>query len=125
MPDRLFAAARVDSGWIYYVGLGVVVVVLMVAIVVFYRTWSEINEDVEADSPEDLLDSFREAHAAGEIDDRELERVRKLLAVGGGQAGGGRPSACSIPSAAEPEAPADAEIPTDIDPPEGPEAAAH
>lgn len=76
------AAARVDTGTIYYAGLAVVVVVVMIALVAFYRTWSEINEDEAPDTPADLLESFREAHAAGQIDDRELDRVQDLL-IGG------------------------------------------
>ena len=77
MPDRLFAAARRRQRvCIYYVGLAVVVVILLGTLIAFYRTWEEIHEDEEPDSPQDLLESFRKAHAAGEIDDRELERVR-------------------------------------------------
>jgi hypothetical protein len=70
----------------YYVGLAVVVAILVGALIGFYRTWMEIHEDEEPDSPQDLLESFREAHAAGEIDDRELERVRGLLLAGEGAA---------------------------------------
>jgi hypothetical protein len=87
-PDLVFAAARLDAGVIYYVGLAVVVAILVVTLIGFYRTWMEIHEDEEPDSPEDMLDSFREAHAAGQIDDRELERLQKLLSVGGGEAVG-------------------------------------
>lgn len=80
----LFAAAkvRVDTGIIYYVGLAVVVVVVTFALVAFYRTWTEVREDEEPDTPEDILESFIEAHSAGEIDDQELERVRTLLTPG-------------------------------------------
>jgi hypothetical protein len=98
MPDRVFAAARVDGGVIYYVGLAVVVVILLGTLIAFYRTWAEIHEDEEPDSPQDLLESFRQAHAAGQIDDRELERVRALLSAGGGATSGAHPA--SRPSAA-------------------------
>jgi hypothetical protein len=91
IPERVFAAARIDAGFIYYVGLAVVVVVLVGTLIAFYRTWMEIHEDEEPDSPQDLLESFREAHAAGQIDDRELERVRRLLSAGEGEAAGVRP----------------------------------
>ena len=86
MPDFIFAAARVDTGAIYYLGLAVVVVILVGTLIGFCRTWMEIHEEEEPDSPQDLLESFREAHAAGQIDDRELERVRGLLLAGEGEA---------------------------------------
>jgi uncharacterized membrane protein len=101
MSDRVFAAARVDAGFIYYVGLAVVVVILVGALIAFYRTWTEIHEDEEPDSPQDLLKSFREAHAAGQIDDGELERVRDLLSGGDGQAAAAR-------TQSRPSGPADA-----------------
>ena len=80
--EGILAVGRVDSGAVYYVGLAVVVAIMIGSIIAFYRTWAEIHEDLEPDTPQDLLDSFREAHAAGEIDDRELERVRNLLSAG-------------------------------------------
>jgi hypothetical protein len=83
-------AARVDVGSLYYVGLAVVVLILIIALISFFRTWTEIHEDDEPDSPEDLLESFRAAHAAGQIDDRELERLGHLLSNEGGQVTGGR-----------------------------------
>jgi hypothetical protein len=86
--DRLLVAARVDVGWYYYVGLAVVVLILIITLISFARTWMEIHEDEEPDAPEDLLDSFREAHAAGQIDDRELDRLTTLLSAGGGEPGG-------------------------------------
>lgn len=81
----LVAAARVDTGVMYYVGLAVVVAIMIGTIIAFYRTWDEMHEDLEPDSPRELLESFREAHAAGEIDDRELERMRTLLETGDGE----------------------------------------
>jgi uncharacterized membrane protein len=78
----LLAAGRIDSGLVYYIGLAVVVVIMVGAIVKFYSTWEEIHEDEEPDSPADLLESFRQAHADGQIDDKELERVRGLLSAG-------------------------------------------
>jgi hypothetical protein len=88
MPDLVFAAARIDTGVMYYVGLALVVAILVGALIGFYRTWMEIHEEEEPDSPEELLESFREAHAAGEIDDRELERVRGLLLPSEGETAG-------------------------------------
>jgi hypothetical protein len=64
----------------YYAGLALLVVLLLIALVKAYRVWEEIHDVEEPDSPADLLESFEEAHAAGELDDEELERVRRLLA---------------------------------------------
>ncbi len=72
-------AAGVASGWKYYAGLAVVVAVTMLAIAVFYREWREMQDVEEPDQPQDLLDSFVQAHAQGELDAGELERVRRLL----------------------------------------------
>ena len=80
---QLIAAARIP--WLkwsppYYVGLGILVVLMVVAIVKAYRMWEELHDVEEPDSPTDLLESFEEAHAAGELDDEEFERVRQRLA---------------------------------------------
>lgn len=100
--EWLLAAARVDSGTVYYVGLAVVLAIVIGTMIAFYRTWAEIHEDIEPDSPQDLLESFREAHAAGEIDDRELERVSQLLASGEAGAGAaGSPGPPRRPSTPE------------------------
>lgn len=72
-------AAGVASGWKYYAGLAVVVGVTMVAIVVFYREWQEMHDVEEPDRPQDILNSFVQAHAQGDLDAGELERVRRLL----------------------------------------------
>ena len=79
-------AARVNSGPLYYVGLAVVVVILIWSLIVAYRHWEEMNDVEEPDSPADLLESFRQAHAEGELDDQELDRVRRLLLTGEGGA---------------------------------------
>lgn len=72
-------AAGVASGWKYYAGLAVVLGVTMLAIVVFYREWQEMHDVEEPDRPQDILDSFVQAHAQGNLDAGELERVRRLL----------------------------------------------
>ena len=80
----LFAAAAVDTrSWWYYGGLAVVVLIVLGTLIAFYRTWEEIHEVEEPDSPADLLESFRKAHAEGELDAKEFDRVRSLLEAGG------------------------------------------
>jgi hypothetical protein len=78
----------------YYVGLGVLVVLMLVAGIKAYRMWEELHDVAEPDSPADLLETFEEAHAAGELDDQEFERVRQRLA---GPAVGGSPAPPVIP----------------------------
>jgi hypothetical protein len=73
----------------YYVGLGVLVVLMLVAGIKAYRMWEELHDVAEPDLPADLLETFKEAHAAGELDDQEFERVRQRLA---GPAAGGAPA---------------------------------
>jgi hypothetical protein len=109
----VFAAARVDAGAIYYVGLAVIVVILVGTLIAFYRTWVEIHEDDEPDSPQDLMESFREAHAAGQIDDGELERVRRLLLSGEGDVKGASARTPPLQSVSTPEMPEGALDPTD------------
>ena len=64
----------------YYVGLAILLVLMVLALVQAYRMWEEIHDVEEPDSPTDLLEAFEEAHAAGELDDEEFERVRRRLA---------------------------------------------
>ena len=42
--------------------------------------WGEIHDVEEPDSPTDLLASFQQAHAQGELDDAEFARVTEKLA---------------------------------------------
>lgn len=74
--------AQLTSGPYYYVGLALLVIILFVALIAAYRVWEEINDVEEPDSPVDLLESFKQAHAEGELDDQELDRVRRLLSQG-------------------------------------------
>jgi hypothetical protein len=87
----------------YYVGLGVLVVLMLVAGIKAYRMWEEIHDVAAPDSPADLLETFEEAHAAGELDDLEFERVRQRLA---GPAAGASPVPPVIPSKDDPLDPA-------------------
>jgi hypothetical protein len=63
----------------YYIGLALLVAVALVALYKAYRVWEEIHDVEEPDSPADLLQSFSQAHAAGELDDDEFDRVRRRL----------------------------------------------
>jgi hypothetical protein len=53
---------------------------LLVAVTMAYRLWQETHEDDEPVSDHEILSEFEEAHAAGELDEAELLRVRELLA---------------------------------------------
>ena len=63
----------------YYLGLGILLVLMVVALVKAYQMWEELHDVEEPDSPIDLLESFEETHAAGELDDEEFARVRQRL----------------------------------------------
>ncbi len=81
--NHLLAAARFPGLKLsppYYLGLGILVALMVVALVKAYRMWEELHDVEEPDSPTDLLASFEEAHDAGELDDEEFERVRQRLA---------------------------------------------
>jgi hypothetical protein len=67
------------------IGTLLILVALVVALVVGWWYWREAHEEEASDSPEELLASFEEAHAAGEIDDEELQRLRDRLAPSSGR----------------------------------------
>jgi cytochrome c-type biogenesis protein CcmH/NrfG len=71
-------ALKISSQY-YYVGLGLLVVLLVIAMVKAYRVWEEIRDVEQPDSPADLLQAFQEARDAGELDDKEMERIRQQL----------------------------------------------
>jgi hypothetical protein len=64
----------------YYVGLALLIGLMVIALVKAYRVWEEIRDVEEPDSPADLLESFEQARAEGELNDEEMERVRQRLA---------------------------------------------
>jgi len=80
--------AVIAFGPAYYVGLTLLIVVLVALLAHAYRVWVEIHDVEESASPSELLESFEEAHAAGELDDQELARVRRLLEEADRQAPG-------------------------------------
>jgi hypothetical protein len=63
----------------YWLGVGALVVLLVLAFVKARQVWWEIHDVEEPDSPDDRLVAFQIAHAAGELDDEEFERVQKQL----------------------------------------------
>lgn len=71
--------AAIAVGTSYYVGLALLTTLVIVLLVYAYRVWAEIHEEIEPESPRELLNTFEEAYAAGEIDQEELSRVRNLL----------------------------------------------
>ena len=75
---------RITFDRYYYLGLILLVIVLGVLFLKLYREWWDIHDVEEPDAPEDLLRSFERAHAYGQIDDQELERVRQRLGVASG-----------------------------------------
>ncbi len=62
-----------------YIPLGLLTVLLAALLFKAVRVWGEIHDVEEPDSPSDLLASFQQAHAAGELDDAEFARVREQL----------------------------------------------
>jgi hypothetical protein len=62
-----------------YVPLGVLTVLLVASLIKAVRVWEEIHDVEEPDTPTDLLASFEQAHAVGELDDAEFARVREQL----------------------------------------------
>ncbi len=79
--------AAISFGAYYYVGLVLLSIIMIALLVHAYRVWEEIHDVEEPDSPSDLLDSFEQAHAEGELDAQELDRVRTLLLDGHGTGG--------------------------------------
>jgi hypothetical protein len=72
-------SAVIFGGIAYYIGLVLLTIAAIMLSIHAYRVWQEIHEEEEPDSPSDLLESFEQAHAEGELDEKELERVRRLL----------------------------------------------
>jgi hypothetical protein len=63
-----------------YFPLVVLAILLLVGIRVLARLMEEAEEeDDDPETPEDMLAEFEQAHAAGELNDEEYQRVRALL----------------------------------------------
>lgn len=76
----------------YWLGLALLSVVLLFALLRAYREWQEIHDVEEPDSPDDLLRSFRAAHALGELDDDEMQRVERRLSSASASSGADDPA---------------------------------
>ena len=77
--ERAILNAAISPATWYNIGLAVVLVALAVAGVMAYCVWHEVNEEIEPATPEELLASFEQARAEGELDDDEYARVRSEL----------------------------------------------
>jgi uncharacterized membrane protein len=77
VQSRLLAA--ISPGAWYNIGLVVVLLTLAFASYWAYQVWHEVNEEEEPATTEELLASFEQARAAGELDDEEYARVRKRI----------------------------------------------
>jgi hypothetical protein len=65
-----------DRAW-YNIGLTVVLLVLALAMYWAYQVWTEVNEEVDPATADELMASFDQALAAGELDQEEYAKVRK------------------------------------------------
>ena len=76
-----------------YIPLGLLTVLLLASLLKAVRVWEEIHDVEEPDSPSDLLTSFIQAHAAGELDDAELRESARGWAESPPTAGKAEPGA--------------------------------
>jgi hypothetical protein len=79
---------RGDGGWLvaaipastsYNIGLVLLVVAVAAATIWGYRVWREINDDLKPATTDELLESFHQARAEGELEDEEFDRVRERI----------------------------------------------
>jgi len=63
----------------YNIGLAVVLLVMALACYWAYQMWMEVNEEVDPATADELMASFDQARAAGELDDEEYAKVRKRI----------------------------------------------
>lgn len=63
----------------YYVGLAALVVALIWAGVLAYRSWEEAHEELDPATKEELLDAFQQARMEGELDDEEFAKIRRRI----------------------------------------------
>lgn len=63
-----------------YLPAVLLLVAVVVAVVMAFRMWSEMQEDYSPASDLEVLSEMEQAHAAGEMDEAEFRRVREVLA---------------------------------------------
>ncbi len=75
-----------------YLPLILLTLAIIVGVIWTLRVWRETHGqgDDDAVTPEELIQEFREAHAAGELSDAEFQRVRELLKSATSRGGKGR-----------------------------------
>jgi hypothetical protein len=78
-------SAALPPATFYNLGLVLLLAGMGIAVVAAYRAWREINEDVEPATPEELLASFEQARADGELDEDEYARVRSEIEKSAGR----------------------------------------
>jgi len=83
LESPLFAA--IPPAAKYYLGLLLIVVLLVMSTFWAYRAWSDVHEQEEPASPDELMEAFEEARAAGELDEQEYARVRERLRTQGSE----------------------------------------
>jgi hypothetical protein len=71
---------RIESLATRYLPLALFVVLLAVLLTKAVRVWQEIHEVEDPATPDELLASLEDAHAAGDLDDDEIAKVRQQLA---------------------------------------------
>ena len=79
------------AAW-YNIGLALVLCALAVAGVMAYRMWQEMHEEIDPATPEELLASFEQARAEGELDEEEYARVQSRLQKNSLNLPGAKPS---------------------------------
>lgn len=76
--DLASFAAISPAAW-YYLGLLAMVLLLAIASYWAYKVWSDVHIAEEPTTPDELMEAFEEARAAGELDDEEYARVRERI----------------------------------------------
>jgi len=67
----------------YNIGLAVVLLVLALALYWAYQIWTEVNEEVDPATADELMASFDQARAAGDLDEEEYAKVRSRIEQAG------------------------------------------
>ncbi len=63
----------------YLLPLALLAAALVAGVVMAYRLWHEMNEDIEPASKGDLMAEIEQAYREGEIDEAEMQRIRERM----------------------------------------------